>query len=104
MGKSMKSLMENVVSFFKQTGSRDLLSQNENWADEIVSGYIGPDNSEAREAYSHLSPSITNPTEIPATGLLIGTPAAIRPKVAAHTLAIDDDPLDSRMSEITRIV
>ena len=42
--------------------------------------------------------------EIPATGLLIGTPAAIRPSVAPHTEAIEEEPLDSRMSEITRIV
>ncbi len=52
----------------------------------------------------HLSPSFTSPVEMPATGLVIGTPAAIRPSVAAHTLAIELEPFDSRMSEITRIV
>ena len=31
----------------------------------------------------HLSPSFTRPIEMPATGLVIGTPAAIRPSVAA---------------------
>jgi hypothetical protein len=41
---------------------------------------------------------------MPATGLLIGTPAAIRPSVAPQTLAMLELPLDSRISEITRIV
>ena len=50
------------------------------------------------------SASLTRPTEMPATGLLIGTPAAIRPSVAPHTLAIELEPLDSRMSEMMRIV
>ncbi len=52
----------------------------------------------------NLSPSFTSPTEMPATGLVIGTPAAISPKVAPQTLAIELEPFDSRMSEITRIV
>ena len=39
-----------------------------------------------------------------ATAGLSTSPAAIRPSVAAQTLAIELDPLDSRMSEITRIV
>ena len=50
------------------------------------------------------SASLTRPTEMPATGLLIGTPAAIRPSVAPHTLAIELEPLDSRMSEMMRMV
>ena len=41
---------------------------------------------------------------MPATGLVIGTPAAIRPSVAPQTEAIELEPFDSRMSEITRIV
>ena len=41
---------------------------------------------------------------MPATGLLIGTPAAISPRVAPQTLAIELEPLDSRMSEMMRIV
>ena len=35
---------------------------------------------------------------MPATGWVIGTPAAIRPSVAPQTLAIELEPLDSRMS------
>ena len=50
------------------------------------------------------SDSRTSPTEIPATGFWIGTPADIRPKVAPQTEAIDDEPLDSRISEMTRTV
>ena len=50
------------------------------------------------------SASLTRPTEMPATGLLIGTPAAISPSVAPQTLAIELEPLDSRMSEMMRIV
>src|SRR5918911_3138744 len=41
---------------------------------------------------------------IPATGRLSGTPASISDSDEPHTEAIDDEPLDSRMSETTRIV
>ncbi len=41
---------------------------------------------------------------MPPTGSLIGTPASIRLSVAPQTEAIELEPLDSRMSEITRIV
>ena len=41
---------------------------------------------------------------MPATGALIGTPASISASEAPQTVAIDDEPLDSRMSETTRIV
>src|ERR671927_317688 len=41
---------------------------------------------------------------MPATGRLIGTPASISDSDEPHTEAIDDEPLDSRMSETTRIV
>ena len=41
---------------------------------------------------------------MPATGVLIGTPASISERLEPHTEAIDDEPLDSRMSETTRIV
>ena len=44
------------------------------------------------------------PIAIPATGALIGTPASISDSVEPQTEAIDDEPLDSRMSETTRIV
>ena len=44
------------------------------------------------------------PIAIPATGALIGTPASIRDRVDPQTLAIELDPLDSKMSETTRIV
>ena len=42
--------------------------------------------------------------EMPPTGSLIGTPASIRLSVAPQTEAIELEPLDSRMSETTRIV
>ena len=35
---------------------------------------------------------------------MIGTPASISDSDDPHTLAIEDEPLDSRMSETTRIV
>ena len=41
---------------------------------------------------------------MPATGFAIGTPAAISPSVAPQTDAIELEPFDSRMSEITRMV
>ena len=44
------------------------------------------------------------PTLMPATGALIGTPASIMLSVAPQTVAIDVEPLDSRMSLTTRMV
>ena len=41
---------------------------------------------------------------MPATGRLIGTPASISDSDDPQTDAIDDEPLDSRMSDTTRIV
>ena len=41
---------------------------------------------------------------MPATGCLIGTPASISDSDEPQTEAIDDEPLDSRMSDTTRIV
>ena len=37
------------------------------------------------------------PMAMPLTGFAIGTPASIRANVPAHTVAIDDEPLDSRI-------
>jgi hypothetical protein len=39
----------------------------------------------------------------PATGAFNGTPASINDNEAPQTVAIDDDPFDSRMSDTTRI-
>ena len=50
------------------------------------------------------SASLTRPIEMPATGSVIGTPASISPSVPPQTVAIELEPLDSRMSETTRIV
>ncbi len=41
---------------------------------------------------------------MPATGRFSGTPASISDSDEPHTLAIEDEPLDSRMSDTTRIV
>ena len=41
---------------------------------------------------------------MPATGALICTPASISASDEPQTDAIDDEPLDSRISETTRIV
>ena len=41
---------------------------------------------------------------MPATGLARGTPASISESDAPHTVAIDDEPLDSVISETTRMV
>src|SRR5436190_23341402 len=49
-------------------------------------------------------PSYTRPIEMPATGFEIGTPADLRPNVEPQTVAIDDEPFDSVMSEMMRIV
>ena len=41
---------------------------------------------------------------IPATGSLMGTPASIRERMLPHTVAIEEDPFDSRTSETILIV
>ena len=41
---------------------------------------------------------------IPATGCLIGTPASIIASVPPQTVAMDEDPLLSRMSLMMRMV
>src|SRR6202046_4921734 len=41
---------------------------------------------------------------MPATGALIGTPASISDSVEPQTEAIELEPLDSKMSDTTRIV
>jgi hypothetical protein len=52
----------------------------------------------------NLSFSETRPTEMPATGRLIGTPASMSASVPPQTLAILDEPFDSRISETSRTV
>ena len=44
------------------------------------------------------------PIAIPATGRAIGTPASISARQPPQTVAIDDEPFDSAMSETRRIV
>ena len=44
-----------------------------------------------------------SPIATPATGAFSGTPASISESDAPQTVAIEDDPFDSRMSETTRI-
>ena len=41
---------------------------------------------------------------MPATGRFSGTPASMSDSDEPQTEAIDDEPLDSRMSDTTRIV
>ena len=41
---------------------------------------------------------------MPAVGRAIGTPASISASDEPHTVAIDDEPFDSVISETTRIV
>ena len=41
---------------------------------------------------------------MPATGWVTGTPASIIERQPPQTLAIEDEPLDSVMSELMRIV
>src|SRR6185295_10384597 len=47
-------------------------------------------------------PSLTRPIAMPATGALIGTPASIIASEDPQTDAIDEEPLDSVISETTR--
>ena len=45
------------------------------------------------------SPSLINPIAIPATGSLIGTPASINARDVPQTVAIEEEPLDSVISD-----
>jgi hypothetical protein len=45
---------------------------------------------------------LTRPIATPATGALIGTPPSMSASVEPHTLAIEEEPLDSRTSEMMR--
>ena len=49
-------------------------------------------------------PSLIRPIAMPATWVLIGTPASIKERLPPHTVAIDELPFDSRMSETMRMV
>ena len=49
------------------------------------------------------SPSFTRPIATPATAALIGTPASISARLVPHTLAMELEPFDSRISETTRM-
>ncbi len=55
-------------------------------------------------AYSLVSLLVINPIAIPETGVLTLIPESINAIEPAQTVAIEDDPLDSRISETTRIV
>src|ERR1700752_4154576 len=55
-----------------------------------------------RIEYMLLSPT-TSPIAIPAQGDFIGTPASISASDPPHTVAIDDDPLGSKISDTRRI-
>src|SRR5258705_8519463 len=57
-----------------------------------------------RIAYLPFSSFITRPIATPATDAFSGTPASIMANDPPHTDAIDDEPLDSRISETTRTV
>ena len=51
------------------------------------------------ESTAYLSPSLISPIAIPETLLLIFIPASIRASDPAQTDAIEDDPLDSKISD-----
>ena len=50
------------------------------------------------------SPSFIKPIAIPETEFLIGTPASINASDEPHTVAIEDDPFDSVISETNLMV
>ena len=47
--------------------------------------------------------SVQIPILMPPTGRIIGTPASIRARVPPQTEAIEEEPLDSMISLVTRI-
>ena len=46
---------------------------------------------------------MTRPMAIPAHAARSGTPASMSASEPPHTVAIDDEPLDSKMSETSRM-
>ena len=56
------------------------------------------------ESTAKRSPSRMRPIAMPAVGRFIGTPASISASEEPQTVAIDEEPLDSVISETTRIV
>jgi hypothetical protein len=56
------------------------------------------------ESTAKRSPSLISPMAMPATGGFSGTPASISASEVPQTVAIDDEPFDSVISETTRIV
>ena len=50
------------------------------------------------------SPSLIRPIAIPATGFFKGTPASIKANEVPQTVAIEEEPLDSVISDKTLIV
>ena len=51
-----------------------------------------------------LSPSFTSPMATPPTAARIGTPASMREREAPQTVAMEEEPFDSRMSLTMRSV
>ena len=51
-----------------------------------------------------LSPSLISPIATPAQGAFIGTPASMSASDPPQTVAMEDEPFDSRTSETTRRV
>ena len=51
------------------------------------------------DSTENLSPSLIKPIAIPATGSFIGTPASIKDSEVPQTVAIEDDPFDSVISD-----
>ena len=55
-------------------------------------------------AYLPVAGSVMSPMAMPDTAVLIGTPASMRAREPAHTVAIEEEPLDERMSDSIRMV
>ena len=56
------------------------------------------------ERTANFSPSLIRPMAIPATDLGTGTPASINESDVPQTVAMEEEPLDSVISETTRMV
>ena len=56
------------------------------------------------ESTAKRSPSLMRPMAMPAVGRVSGTPASMSAKEEPQTVAIEDEPFDSVISETTRTV
>ena len=78
----------------------EIMTQQFNEFEKLLDECVGEESDKIEKS----SFSLINPMAIPATGSAIGTAASINAREDPHTVAIDDDPFDSVISDTIRKV